>query len=160
MAEFVMPTLGADMTEGTLVAWKKKVGDRVEKGDIIAEVETDKATIEVEVFTSGTIERLVAQPGDKVPVGTVMATIREEKAAPASPPPSPVTPVVRREGTPLAAPEQVQVMMPAPSPAETSAIAPTRVQEPRLRISPAARRLPRARRTSCCSVTCARGLPT
>ena len=60
MAEFVMPTLGADMTEGTLVAWKKKVGDRVEKGDIIAEVETDKATIEVEVFTSGTIERLVA----------------------------------------------------------------------------------------------------
>ena len=141
MAEFVMPTLGADMTEGTLIAWKKKVGDRVEKGDIIAEVETDKATIEVEVFTSGTIEQLVAQPGDKVPVGTVMATIREEKAAPASPPPSPVTPVVRREGTPLAAPEQVQVMMPAPSPAETSAIAPTRVQEPRLRISPAARRL-------------------
>jgi pyruvate dehydrogenase E2 component (dihydrolipoamide acetyltransferase) len=141
MAEFVMPTLGADMTEGTLVAWKKKVGDRVEKGDIIAEVETDKATIEVEVFTSGTIERLVAQPGDKVPVGTVMATIREEKAAPASPPPSPVTPVVRREGTPLAAAEQIQVARPPSFPARAPTIAPARAQETRLRISPAARQL-------------------
>jgi pyruvate dehydrogenase E2 component (dihydrolipoamide acetyltransferase) len=141
MAEFVMPTLGADMTEGTLVAWKKKVGDRVEKGDIIAEVETDKATIEVEVFTSGMIERLVAQPGDKVPVGTVMATIREEETAGPAPSPQPVKPIVQPEGLPPAAREEFRITMPPPFPAETPAIAPARTQEPRLRISPAARQL-------------------
>ncbi|HSF67380.1 MAG TPA: biotin/lipoyl-containing protein, partial [Nitrospiraceae bacterium] len=46
MAEFVMPILGSDMTEGKLVEWKKKTGERVAKGEIIAEVDTDKATIE------------------------------------------------------------------------------------------------------------------
>ncbi|MEW6544892.1 MAG: dihydrolipoamide acetyltransferase family protein [Nitrospirota bacterium] len=78
MAEFVMPTLGADMSAGTLVAWRKRPGDRVAKGEIIAEVETDKAVIEVEVFTTGVIEKLIVQPGEKVPVGTVLAIIREE----------------------------------------------------------------------------------
>jgi len=53
MAEFLMPTLGSDMTEGTLVEWKKKVGDRVVKGEIIAEVDTEKATIDVESFHAG-----------------------------------------------------------------------------------------------------------
>jgi len=77
MAEFVMPTLGADMSAGTLIAWRKKLGDRVTRGEIIAEVDTDKAAIDVEVFTSGVIEKILAQPGEKVPVGTVMAIIRE-----------------------------------------------------------------------------------
>jgi pyruvate dehydrogenase E2 component (dihydrolipoamide acetyltransferase) len=78
MAEFVMPTLGADMTEGTLVQWKKRIGDRIAKGEIIAEVDTEKAAIDVECHTTGIIERLITKPGDKVPVGTVMAIIREE----------------------------------------------------------------------------------
>ena len=56
MAEFVMPKLGADMSAGKLIAWRKKPGDTVTRGDIIADVETDKADIEVEVFTSGVIE--------------------------------------------------------------------------------------------------------
>ncbi|MBI4401544.1 MAG: 2-oxo acid dehydrogenase subunit E2 [Nitrospirae bacterium] len=81
MAEFRMPTLGADMSAGTLVAWLKKPGDSVKRGDIIAEVETDKAAIEVEIFTSGVIEKLLVQPGEKVPVGTVLAIIREEGKA-------------------------------------------------------------------------------
>ncbi len=81
MADFVMPSLGADMEAGTLAAWKKQPGDRVTKGEIIAEVETDKAAIEVEVFTTGVIERLLVQPGEKVPVGTVLAIIREEEPA-------------------------------------------------------------------------------
>jgi len=87
MAEFRMPTLGADMTAGTLVAWKKKPGERVARGEIIAEVDTDKATIEVEVFTAGTLEQILVQPGAKVPVGTVLAIIREEgeAASPAAP---------------------------------------------------------------------------
>src|SRR5574341_343218 len=78
MAEFLMPTLGSDMTRGTLVEWKKKVGDRVVKGEIIAEVDTEKAAIEIESFHTGVIEQLLAKPGKIVPVGTVMAIIREE----------------------------------------------------------------------------------
>jgi hypothetical protein len=50
MAEFVMPTLGSDMTEGTLVQWKKKVGQRVVKGEIIAEVDTEKTAIESPLY--------------------------------------------------------------------------------------------------------------
>jgi pyruvate dehydrogenase E2 component (dihydrolipoyllysine-residue acetyltransferase) len=80
MAEFVMPILGADMTAGTLVAWRKRLGDRVQRGDIIAEVETEKGLIEVEVFTTGVIEKILIAPGTEVPVGTVLALIREDGA--------------------------------------------------------------------------------
>ena len=58
--------------------WRKHVGDHVQRGDIIADVETDKADIEIEVFTTGVIEKFLVQPGEKVPVGTVLAIIREE----------------------------------------------------------------------------------
>lgn len=75
MAEFVMPSLGADMTAGTLAKWRVAVGDSVSHGDIIAEVETDKGLIEVEVFESGVIEKLLVQEGAKVPVGTALAEI-------------------------------------------------------------------------------------
>ena len=75
MAEFVMPSLGADMTAGVLAAWRVAVGDRVSQGDIIAEVETDKGLIEVEVFETGRVERLLVREGEKVPVGTVLAEI-------------------------------------------------------------------------------------
>jgi pyruvate dehydrogenase E2 component (dihydrolipoamide acetyltransferase) len=78
MAEFVMPQLGADMSAGKLLGWRKNVGESVSRGDIIADVETDKADIEIEVFTSGVIERILVQPGEKVPVGTVLAIIRQE----------------------------------------------------------------------------------
>jgi len=73
-----MPILGADMTAGTLVAWRKQPGDRVQRGDIVAEVETEKGLIEIEIFTNGVIERLLVQPGTEVPVGTVLALVREE----------------------------------------------------------------------------------
>ena len=53
MAEFRMPSLGADMEAGTLVVWNVQPGDRVKRGDIIADVETDKGIIEVEVFDDG-----------------------------------------------------------------------------------------------------------
>jgi pyruvate dehydrogenase E2 component (dihydrolipoamide acetyltransferase) len=96
MAEFVMPALGADMSAGTLLSWLKQPGDHVARGDIIAEVHTDKADIEVEVFTTGVIERLLVEPGDAVPVGTPLALIREDGAptdgAPAPPPPQAVPP--------------------------------------------------------------------
>ena len=75
MIEFLMPSLGADMEDGTLIEWKKKPGDPVKRGDIIAEVETQKGLIEIEVFDEGTIGELMIQEGTKVPVGTVMALI-------------------------------------------------------------------------------------
>lgn len=81
MIEFTMPTLGADMEDGTLIEWKKNPGDTVKRGDIIAEVETQKGLIEIEVFEEGTIEKLLIQEGTKVPVGTTMALIRPAAAA-------------------------------------------------------------------------------
>lgn len=125
MADFVMPTLGADMTEGTLVQWKKHEGDRITKGEIIAEVDTEKAAIDVECHTTGLIERLLTKPGDKVPVGTVMAVIREE-GWPAT------GPIPQQTVAPPAAPpvtDRIDLVSPAPS------------QAGRLRISPAARKL-------------------
>ena len=86
MIEFRMPTLGADMEAGTLVEWLKRPGDAVARGDIIAVVDTEKGAIEVEVFTGGVVDRLLAEPGQKVPVGTVLAMIRgaAEAATPVS----------------------------------------------------------------------------
>jgi len=75
VAEFVMPSLGADMTAGTLAKWCVAVGDTVSQGDIIAEVETDKGLIEVEVFEAGVVEKLLIPEGEKVPVGTALAEI-------------------------------------------------------------------------------------
>ena len=75
MIEFLMPSLGADMEDGTLIEWKKKIGDSVKRGDIIAEVETQKGLIEIEVFDEGIIEKLLIEEGTKIPVGTIMALI-------------------------------------------------------------------------------------
>ena len=87
-----MPSLGADMEEGTLVLWKVKPGDHVKRGDIIAIVHTEKADIEVEVYETGVVEQLLAQSGAKVPVGAVLAVLRgegEALAPTAAPPPAP-----------------------------------------------------------------------
>jgi pyruvate dehydrogenase E2 component (dihydrolipoamide acetyltransferase) len=127
MAEFIMPTLGADMSAGTLVAWKKKPGDYVRRGEIIAEVDTEKAAIEIEVFTSGVIEKTLVQPGEKVPVGTVLAIIREE-GQPATTTVFPTPPV---SPTPSAAT--------VPMPLAKKLI--LDVETGRLRISPSARQL-------------------
>jgi pyruvate dehydrogenase E2 component (dihydrolipoamide acetyltransferase) len=125
MAEFLMPILGADMTAGTLIAWRKRPGERVSRGDVIAEVETEKGLIDVEVFVTGVIERILVAPGATVPTGTVLALIREdvtatERPTPAAPPP-PLAPPA-----PIAAP---------PPPAPTAPAAPGE----RVRVSPAAR---------------------
>lgn len=82
--EITMPKLSDTMEEGTLLKWKIKSGDRVSKGDIIAEVETDKAAMEMEAFDEGVVQELEVEEGDTVPVGTVIATFAregEEKSA-------------------------------------------------------------------------------
>jgi pyruvate dehydrogenase E2 component (dihydrolipoamide acetyltransferase) len=78
MSEFRMPSLGADMEAGTLVAWHKSPGERLARGDTIAAVDTDKGVIDVEVFHAGVLEELLVQPGTRVPVGAPLARIREE----------------------------------------------------------------------------------
>lgn len=92
MGHFRMPSLGADMEEGTLVEWKVAEGDRVHRGDIVAAVDTDKATIEVEVFEDGVVAELLAEPGDVLPVGAPLAVItgaEPERAAEPKPAPEP-----------------------------------------------------------------------
>ncbi|MBD2464747.1 E3 binding domain-containing protein [Oscillatoria sp. FACHB-1407] len=78
MADFCMPSLGADMKTGTLVTWHVKPGDRLQPGDIIADVETDKGIMEIEVFEDTIVDELVLEPGTKVPVGTVMVRVHSE----------------------------------------------------------------------------------
>ncbi|MBE3066098.1 MAG: 2-oxo acid dehydrogenase subunit E2 [Chloroflexi bacterium] len=76
MAETIsMPKLGFDMAEGTLVRWVKKVGETVNKGEVLAEIETDKATVEVESSASGVVRRLVVEEGSVVPVGSPIAIV-------------------------------------------------------------------------------------
>jgi len=83
--EITMPKLSDTMTEGTLVSWKKGVGEEVERGDIVAEVETDKATMELEAFASGTLLEIRVKSGEVAPVGTVIAVIGEAGEHPAPP---------------------------------------------------------------------------
>ncbi|HEX3051957.1 MAG TPA: dihydrolipoamide acetyltransferase family protein, partial [Aggregatilineaceae bacterium] len=92
MAEnLTMPKLGFDMAEGTLISWKKQIGEMVNKGDVIADIETDKATIEIEAQTGGKLLEFLVQPGDVVPVGAAIAVVGAEgetasapKSAPAA----------------------------------------------------------------------------
>jgi pyruvate dehydrogenase E2 component (dihydrolipoamide acetyltransferase) len=89
MPEFRMPSLGADMEAGTLLEWLVKPGDVVHRGDVIAVVDTDKAAIEVECFDDGVVGDLIVHPGQKVPVGAVLATIGAPGAPMVGAPPTP-----------------------------------------------------------------------
>jgi pyruvate dehydrogenase E2 component (dihydrolipoyllysine-residue acetyltransferase) len=113
MAEFRMPTLGADMDEGTLVEWLVKPGDQIHKGDIIAVVDTAKSAIEVESFHTGTIEQLVTPVGETVPVGTVLATITETEAEAGEP--GAVKPGERASGQPAPGRKPAPGSKPAPA---------------------------------------------
>ena len=74
----LMPRLSDTMTEGVIAAWHKKVGDTVKKGDLLADVETDKATMELESYKNGKLLYIGAQKGDKVPVNALLCIIGEE----------------------------------------------------------------------------------
>lgn len=151
-----MPSLGADMEAGTLVEWLKKPGDAVKRGDVVAVVETQKGAIEIEIFEAGVLDRILVQPGEKVPVGTPMAMLRSNGAVQApepgppqppkvppqpEPPPAPPPPERPYEPPPERPPPQVPTEIP-PSPEQP----PVELPEPeasggvRLRISPAARK--------------------
>ena len=142
MAEFVMPSLGADMDAGTLVEWLKKPGDAIHRGDIIAVVETQKGAIEVECFEDGVLDSYLVDLGAKVPVGTALAMIRGEGEAPATPPEE-TSKAVEDLPTPHAAnpapAEAASPSKPAPLAHVPPPVAPS--SSGRLRITPAARKL-------------------
>jgi pyruvate dehydrogenase E2 component (dihydrolipoamide acetyltransferase) len=102
MIEFKLPSLGADMTEGKLLAWHVQPGDRVKRGQVVAVVDTSKAAIDVEIWNDGVVQELLVPVGDKVPVGTVLATLRTPGEA------SPEAAGKPSEGIALAAPEKAQ----------------------------------------------------
>lgn len=85
MAEITMPKLSDTMTEGVLVRWLKKKGDVVSMGDVLAEVETDKATMEMEAFHDGLLKETYVEEGQKVAVGERIALIVAEEEEGASP---------------------------------------------------------------------------
>ena len=76
--KITMPRLSDTMTEGTVATWLKKVGDKVNEGDILAEIETDKATMEFESFNSGTLLHIGIQEGESAPVDSLLAIIGKE----------------------------------------------------------------------------------
>ncbi len=81
MSEFLMPSLGADMEAGTLVEWLVKPDEQVNRGDVIAVVETQKGAIEIEIFEDGVLEKYLVDIGKKVPVGTPLAKIKQAREA-------------------------------------------------------------------------------
>ncbi|MBM4796691.1 2-oxo acid dehydrogenase subunit E2 [Streptomyces sioyaensis] len=135
MAEFTMPSLGADMDEGTLQEWLVRAGDRVRKGDAVAVVETAKSTIEVECFETGTVGKLLVDPGTTVPVGAALALI-EPAGEPGAPKEreKPDKPKKRRRGD-EARPEEREAQerrpaaQPAPGPAKEPVPAPAGVND-------------------------------
>jgi pyruvate dehydrogenase E2 component (dihydrolipoamide acetyltransferase) len=78
ITKVVMPRLSEQMDSGKIIKWIKKEGDRVQSGDILAEVETDKADVEMEAFGSGVLRKIVVSAGDKAPVGALIAVIADE----------------------------------------------------------------------------------
>lgn len=72
-----MPKLGYDMETGTVSGWLKRVGDTITRGDVIAEIETDKATVEMEATASGTLTEIVHDAGDEVPIGEAIAWLED-----------------------------------------------------------------------------------
>ncbi|NWK55435.1 pyruvate dehydrogenase complex dihydrolipoamide acetyltransferase [Verrucomicrobiaceae bacterium N1E253] len=137
-----MPKLSDTMTEGTLLKWNKKVGDEVEIGDIIAEVETDKATMEMEAFDEGTLSEILVEEGAKAPVGSVLGILLEEgesAGAPAAAPAAAPAPAVSATPAATAAPATPAPVAPAPS------SPPVTASGDRVSVSPLARKIAEAK---------------
>jgi pyruvate dehydrogenase E2 component (dihydrolipoamide acetyltransferase) len=134
MTDILMPALSPTMEEGTLAKWHIKVGDTVSSGDVIAEIETDKATMEVEAVDEGVVEAiLVAEGAEGVKVNTPIARLKGEGAVDAAPPVQSAPPPPANESVPAPAATPAEK---APPLAALSSGAPSRIYA-----SPLARRL-------------------
>jgi pyruvate dehydrogenase E2 component (dihydrolipoamide acetyltransferase) len=137
MAETItMPKLGFDMAEGTLIRWVKKEGEEIQKGDVLAEIETDKATVEVESSASGTVRKLLVDEGTAVPVGDPIAMVGspDEKLGPL---PTPGPKSKPEQAAPAPTKTTPVPPQPEPSPAKPATATP----EGRVKASPLARRM-------------------
>ncbi len=140
--ELKMPALSPTMEEGTLAKWLVKEGDSVQSGDLLAEIETDKATMEFEAVDEGTIAQILIPEGtDNVKVGTVIAVIAGEDedagSTKVAPTPAPA-PAPAAKADPAPAPAAAPAAAPAPAP--TAAPAPA-AQGERIKASPLAKRI-------------------
>ncbi|MGV3721369.1 MAG: dihydrolipoamide acetyltransferase family protein, partial [Actinomycetota bacterium] len=121
MPELVMPKMGDSMEEGTLLSWLKKEGDQVAEQEVVAEIQTEKATIEIPSVEAGILTKILVQEGETVPVGTPIAVVGEASAKPASAKPGSTKPTETKPEVqvPLAGktPPAVQQDGAAPSPA-------------------------------------------
>ena len=136
MIEFKLPSLGAEMDEGTLLEWKVKPGDAVRKGDVIAVVDTSKSAIDVEIWQQGTVYELTHAIHEKVPVGTVIARLLEPGESPEH-----AEAEKRRLALEEQEPRERTAARSAATPAAQApaAVPPTAAAESRQRVSPAAR---------------------
>ena len=134
-----MPQMGYDMREGTVVRWHKAEGETVNRGEVIADIETDKATVEFEAYTGGVLGRIVAEAGVAVPVGELIAIITEPGEAA---PEAPAATGTAGAGAPAGG---MTAASPAPAAAPTAGAAPDGAPAVtrELRASPIARRLAR-----------------
>ncbi|HCL25462.1 MAG TPA: 2-oxo acid dehydrogenase subunit E2 [Dehalococcoidia bacterium] len=128
----VMPQMGYDMHEGKVVRWLKKEGEDVARGEVIAEIETDKATVEFEAYTGGIMGRIVADEGVSIPVGDLIAVITE----PGEAVPGDVAPAASAAEAEATAPAEAPASTPTPAPAAPNGF---------VRASPLAKRLARER---------------
>ncbi|HEX3729851.1 MAG TPA: pyruvate dehydrogenase complex dihydrolipoamide acetyltransferase [Opitutaceae bacterium] len=147
MADIIeMPKLSDTMTVGTLVKWLKKEGDKVASGDMLAEVETDKATMELECFFDGVILKIFTPAGSQVPLGAALCAIGkpgEKVDAPAAAAPAGQAPAApKASAAPTAAPQPTTPSAANPAPAAAPAPAPA---GGRIKISPLARKLAAAK---------------
>ena len=127
-----MPSMGYDMKEGVVVRWRKKEGEQVARGEVIAEIETDKATVEMEAYASGVLGKILAEEGASIPVGDLIAVIT-----------APGEEVPPLENLTTEAPQEAPAEASEPSPpvaTETATAAPA-AQTGRVAATPIARRL-------------------
>ena len=144
MSTVIMPKMGDGMEEGTLLRWLKSVGEQVDAGDPIAEIETDKVAIEIEADESGYLIQTMVGEGETVPIGTAIAQIGAEGDAPVAE--APKTEAPKQEAAPVQeepAPEAepVAASTPTAAPAEATPSAPVRPSGEKLRASPLVKRL-------------------
>ena len=144
MTDILMPALSPTMEEGVLAKWHVKAGDTVKAGDVIAEIETDKATMEVEAVDEGTItDILVAEGSEGVKVNTPIARLADEggAAAPAPKAPEKAAEPAKAEAPKAEAPKAAEAPAEAPKAAPAPAAAPAQKSGERVFASPLARRL-------------------
>ncbi len=150
--DLLMTQLSPTMTEGRIARWLKKEGDVLESGDVMAEIETDKATMEMEVVDEGVLHKILAPEGATVAVGTPIAVIAEEgEEVPADY--QPVAEAAAAPETEAAEPAPASATAPAPAAPVAEAVAASSIDSKRIKASPLARRLAKQKGINLAAIT-------